>query len=149
MSDDKKNRLKLIGKNQEDLKIISAYLQDSVIIVKDILFLKKNKIFLMILNRYMWEDAEKGVFRKNKRIRCAVKFEEVIKVQSKNINQKNNKKPLEYLAIKSSFMSNNFFKIKIFFSGGGIITITSEVIEVSMNDLGKPWNVNYFPVHKI
>ena len=149
MSDDKKNRLKLIGKNQEDLKTISAYLQDSVIIVKDILFLKKNKIFIMILNRFMWEDAEKGVFRKNKRIRCAVKFEEVIKVQSKNINQKNNKKPLEYLAIKSSFMSNNFFKIKIFFSGGGIITITSEVIEVSMNDLGKPWNVNYFPVHKI
>ena len=149
MSEDKKNRLKLIGKNQEDLKIISAYLQDSVIIVKDILFLKKNKIFLMILNRFMWEDAEKGVFRKNKRIRCAVKFEEVIKVQSKNINQKNNKKPLEYLAIKSSFMSNNFFKIKIFFSGGGTITITSEVIEVSMNDLGKPWNVNYFPVHKI
>ena len=149
MSDDKKNRLKLIGKNQEDLKTISAYLQDSVIIVKDILFLKKNKIFLMILNRFIWEDAEKGVFRKNKRIRCAVKFEEVIKVQSKNINQKNNKKPLEYLAIKSSFMSNNFFKIKIFFSGGGIITITSEVIEVSMNDLGKPWNVNYFPVHKI
>ncbi len=149
MSDDKKNRLKLIGKNQEDLKIISAYLQDSVIIVKDILFLKRNKIFIMILNRFMWEDAEKGVFRKNKRIRCAVKFEEVIKVQSKNINQKNNKKPLEYLAIKSSFMSNNFFKIKIFFSGGGIITITSEVIEVSMNDLGKPWNVNYFPLHKI
>ena len=149
MSDDKKNRLKLIGKNQEDLKIISAYLQDSVIIVKDILFLKKNKIFIMILNRFMWEDAEKGVFRKNKRIRCAVKFEEVIKVQSKNINQKNNKKPLEYLAIKSSFMSNNLFKIKIFFSGGGIITIASEVIEVSMNDLGKPWNVNYFPVHKI
>ena len=149
MSDDKKNRLKLIGKNQEDLKTIAAYLQDSVIIVKDILFLKKNKIFLMILNRFMWEDAEKGVFRKNKRIRCAVKFEVVIKVQSKNINQKNNKKPLEYLAIKSSFMSNNFFKIKIFFSGGGIITITSEVIEVSMNDLGKPWNVNYFPVHKI
>ena len=103
----------------------------------------------MILNRFMWEDAEKGVFRKNKRIRCAVKFEEVIKVQSKNINQKNNKKPLEYLAIKSSLMSNNSFKIKIFFSGGGIITITSEVIEVSMNDLGKPWNVNYFPVHKI
>ena len=149
MSDDKKNRLKLIGKNQEDLKTISAYLQDSVIIMKDILFLKKNKIFIMILNRFMWEDAEKGVFRKNKRIRCAVKFEEVVKVQSKNINQKNNKKPLEYLAIKSSFMSNNFFKIKIFFSGGGIITITSEVIEVSMNDLGKPWNVNYFPVHKI
>ena len=45
MSDDKKNNLKLIGKNEEDLKVISAYLQDSVIIIKDILFLKENRIF--------------------------------------------------------------------------------------------------------
>ena len=95
MSDDEKNNLKLIGKNEEDLKIISAYLQDSVAIVKDIVFLKKNRTFIMILNRFMWEDVEKGVFRQNKRIRCAIKFEEVIKVQSKNINKKNKNKPLE------------------------------------------------------
>ena len=89
MSNDKKNHLKLIGKNEEDLKIISAYLQDSVVIIKDIVFLKKNRTFIMILNRFMWEDVEKGVFRQNKRVRCALKFEEVTKVQSKNINQKN------------------------------------------------------------
>ena len=149
MSDDEKNNLKLIGKNEEDLKIISAYLQDSVAIVKDIVFLKKNRTFIMILNRFMWEDVEKGVFRQNKRIRCAIKFEEVIKVQSKNINQKNKNKPLEYLAIRSSLFIDNIFKIKIFFSGGGVITIISEVIEVTMKDLGKPWNVKYFPAHKI
>ena len=149
MSNDKKNHLKLIGKNEEDLKIISAYLQDSVVIIKDIVFLKKNRTFVMILNRFMWEDVEKGVFRQNKRVRCALKFEEVIQVQSKNINQKNKNKPLEYLAIKSSSIFDNYFKIKIFFSGGGIITIISEVIEVTMNDLGKSWNVKYFPAHKI
>ena len=149
MSNDKKNNLKLIGKNEEDLKIISAYLQDSVVIIKDIVFLKKNKTFIMILNRFMWEDVEKGVFRQNKRVRCALKFEEVTKVQSKNINQKNKNKPLEYLAIKSSLISDNIFKIKIFFSGGGIITIISEVIEVTMSDLGKAWNVKYFPAHKL
>ena len=149
MNNDEKNNLKLIGKNEEDLKIISAYLQDSVVIAKNILFLKKNRTFIMILNRFMWEDAEKGFFRQNKRIRCAIKFEEVIKVESKNINQKNDDKPLEYLAIKSSLISDSLFKIKIFFSGGGIITITSEVIEVLMNDLGKPWNVKYIPLHQI
>ena len=149
MNNDEKNNLQLIGKNEEDLKIISAYLQDSVVITKNILFLKKNRTFIMILNRFMWEDAERGVFRQNKRIRCAIKFEEVIKVRSKNINQKNDDKPLEYLAIKSSLISDSLFKIKIFFSGGGIITITSEVIEVLMNDLGKPWNVKYFPLHQI
>ena len=34
-----KNNLKLIGKNQEDLEVISAYIQDSIVIVKDIVFL--------------------------------------------------------------------------------------------------------------
>ena len=42
----------------------------------------------MQLNRFMWEDVEKGVFRKNKRIRTILKFENVIEVKSKNINQK-------------------------------------------------------------
>ena len=149
MSIGEKNNLKLTGKNEEDLKIISAYLQDSVVIVKDIVFLKKNRIFIMILNRFMWEDFEKGVFNKNRRIRSAIKFEEVLEVHSKNINQKNKNKALEYLAIKCSLVSNNFFKIKIFFSGDSIITLISEVIEVTMNDLGKPWKVKYFPTHRI
>jgi len=78
MSMDERVNLKLLGKNQEDLKIISAYLQDSILIVKDIVFLKQNRIFVMIVNRFMWEDIEKGVFRYNKRIRCAIKFEEVV-----------------------------------------------------------------------
>ena len=149
MSIDKRVNLKLLGKNQEDLKIISAYLQDSILIVKDIVFLKQNRTFVMIVNRFMWEDVEKGVFRQNKRTRCAVKFEEVIKVESKNINQKNENKPLECLAIKCSLIFEEIYKIKIFFAGNSIITIISEVIEVALHDLGKPWNVKHIPIHKI
>ena len=88
MSRNKKINLKLIGKNYNDLKVISAYLQDSVVTIKDIVFLKQNRIFIMLVNRFMWEGVEKGVSRKNKRIRCAVKFEEVFVVKSMNINQK-------------------------------------------------------------
>ena len=39
MSLDESVNLKLLGKNQEDLKVISAYLQDSVLVVKDMVFL--------------------------------------------------------------------------------------------------------------
>ena len=149
MSIDKRVNLKLLGKNQEDLKIISAYLQDSILIVKDIVFLKQNRTFIMIVNRFMWEDIEKGVFRQNKRIRCAVKFEEVIKVESKNINQKNKNKPLECLAIKCSSIFDETYKIKIFFAGNSVITVTLEAIEVALHDLGKPWHVKHIPIHKI
>ena len=55
MSMDERVNLKLLGKNQEDLKIISAYLQDSILIVRDIVFLKQNRTFIMIVNRFMWE----------------------------------------------------------------------------------------------
>ena len=58
----KAKNLKLIARTDEDLKIISAHLQDSIVSTSNIANLKKNKIFLMQLNRFMWEDIEKGVF---------------------------------------------------------------------------------------
>ena len=149
MSEDEKNNLKLIGKNQEDLKVISAYVQDSIVAVKDIVFLRKNRIFIMMVNRFMWEDVEKGLLKQNKRIRCAIKFEGVLKVKSKEINQENKNKFLECLAIKYKEISNNNYKIKIFFSGDNIITLISEAIEVVMHDVGKAWNVKHIPKHKI
>ena len=149
MSKDKKNNLKLIGKNHDDLEVISAYLQDSIVTIRDIVFLKQNRSFIMIVNRFMWEDAEKGIFRQNKRIRCAVRFEEVLTAKSQNINQKRKNKPLECLAIESKFITDEIHEINFFFAGDGIITINSEVIEVVMQDLDKPWNVKHIPTHKI
>ena len=149
MSKNAKNNLKLIGKNQEDLKVISAHFQDSIVAVKDMVFLEQNKIFVMMANRFMWEDIKEGLPGHNKRIRCAIKFEEVLKVKSKKINQKNKNKFLECLAIKCYEILNKDYEIKIFFSGEGIITLISEAVEVVMHDLGKAWNVKHFPKHKI
>ena len=149
MTVDEKIGLKLIGKNKEDLQVISAYIQDSVTTVKDIVYLKKNRSFVMIVSRFMWEDIERGVFRENKRIRCAIKFEDVLKVKSKSINQKNKNKILECLAIKCSSSFDGIYNIKIYFSGGGTITMISDVIDIVLDDLGKPWNVKHVPIHKI
>ena len=144
-----KNSLKLVGKNLEDIKVISAYLQDSIVKLKNIAFLKKNRIFAMILHRCMWEDVEKGLFRKNKRIKCVVKFEEVIKVKSQNINQKNKNRSLELLAIKYTKSIDEDCYIKVFFSGGSLITIIAENIDIVLNDFGKSWNTKHTPKHKI
>ena len=149
MSEVEKGNLKLIVRNREDLKVISAYSQDSIVAVKDITFLKKNRIFVMIINRFMWEDIERGINRQSKRIRCALKFEGILKVKSKKINQKNKKKRLECLAIECNEILNKNCEIIFFFAGGGMITLISESIEAVMHDLGKPWNVRHTPKHKI
>ena len=83
MTNENISKLKLFAQDIQDLHVFSAYLQDSVIIANDIKFLPKTKKLICAFNRFMWEDAEKGIFRKNKRIRSALIFNNVLKVKSK------------------------------------------------------------------
>ena len=140
--------LKLIAKTEEDLRVVSAHLQDSIVNIADIANLKKNKIFLMQLNRFMWEDVEKGVFRKNKRIRTVLKFDNVMQVVSKNINQLKKDKFLDFLAIETNITPDNNYEMKIIFAGDSIIRIISEVIEVTLDDQGEAWDTKNKPKHK-
>ena len=140
--------LKLIANSNEDLRVISAHLQDAIVSATDIVNLKKNRIFLIQLNRFMWEDVEKGVFRKNKRIRTVLKFDNVVGVTSKNINQDNNNRFLDFLALESTTMPDKSYEINLIFSGDAIIKVRSEVIEVTLDDQGNPWESKTKPKHK-
>ena len=142
------NRLKLIGRNTEDLKTISAYCQDSIIKIKDLVYLKKNKIFIMMLSRFMWEDIEKGVFRNYKRIKSVLKFNFIESVLAKNINQQQKNRNLELLAIKNNNNQNNLYDINLIFSGNSIILLKSEEIDVILDDQEYFWEVKHFPKHK-
>ena len=145
----KAKNLKLIGRTQEDLKIVSAHLQDSIASIGDIANLKKNKIVLMQLSRFMWEDVERGVFRKNKRIRTILKLDNVLEVYSKNINQSKKNKFLDFLAIESRIMPDNNYEMKIIFAGNSIMRIISEMIEVTLDDQGEAWDTKNKPSHKV
>ena len=145
----KVKNLKLIARTEEDLRVVSAHLQDSIVNIADIANLQKNKIFLMQLNRFMWEDVEKGVFRKNKRIRTILKFENVLNVLSKNVNQSKKDKFLDFLAIETNKMPDNNYEMKIIFAGDSVIRIITEVIEVTLDDQGKAWDTKNKPKHQV
>ena len=140
--------LKLIARTVDDLRVVSAHLQDSIASISDIANLKKNKIFLMQLNRFMWEDVEKGVFRKNKRIRTVLKFENVLRVTSKNINQKKKERFLDVLAIETMKMPDKNYEMNLIFSGDIIIKLVAEAIEVTLDDQGTSWESKNKPRHK-
>ena len=143
----KAQNLKLIAKTEEDLKVLSAHLQDSIVKTSDIAMLEKNRIFLMQLNRFMWEDVEKGVFRKNKRIRTILKFENVIKATSKNVNQKKNDRFLDFLAIETIKMPDKNYEMNLIFSGDIVIKLLIEAVEVTLDDQGIPWESKNKPKH--
>ena len=143
----KVKNLKLLAISEEDLKVIAAHLQDAIVSIQDIANLKKNRIFLIQLNRFMWEDIEKGVFRKNKRISTILKFDNVISVLSKNVNSKVDKKFLDFLTIESNLLSDKSYEIKLIFSGDAAIKIKTEVIDVTLDDQGSPWESKTQPKH--
>ncbi len=139
----------MIARTLEDIGVVSAYLQDSIANISEIANLEKNKIFLLQLNRFMWEDVENGVFRKNKRIRTILKFENVIKVYSKNINQSKKDKFLDFLTIETNRMPDNNYEMKLVFAGDSIIRVITEVIEVTLDDQGEAWDTKNTPKHKV
>jgi hypothetical protein len=143
----KVTNLKLLATSNKDLRVIAAHLQDSIVSTNDIINLKKNRIFLIQLNRFMWEDVEKGVFRKNKRIRTVLKFENVTSILSKNINIKNDKYFLDFLTIECTLLIDKSYEIKLIFSGDAIIKINVEVIDVTLDDQGFSWESKTEPKH--
>ena len=90
----------------------------------------------------------KKVYRKNKRIRTILKFENVLEAHSKNINQSKKDKFMDFLAIESKKMPDNNYKMKIIFAGNAMIKLVSEVIEVTLDDQGEAWDTKNKPNHK-
>ena len=118
---------KIIAQSAEDLQIISACCSESIIKISDIKFLKKNKIFLISLNRIAKEDNH------TKRINSIIRFEYVHSSRSKNINQINQNLEMELISI-DLFKKEKNYEITLLFSNNRIITLAVETIEVILED---------------
>ena len=145
---DNQGYLKLKADDKNDLKVFAAYLQDSITVPQDIKYLEKNKTFICVFNRFMWEDAEKGIFRDNKRIRSALKIDEVRSVKSKNLNP-DEKKPLEFLTININQDNKENININLLFSGNMTISVNVEAINATLEDFSDSWKTKTKPFHKI
>ena len=145
---DNQGYLKLKADDKNDLKVFAAYLQDSITVPQDIKYLEKNKTFICVFNRFMWEDAEKGIFRDNKRIRSALKIDEVRSVKSKNLNP-DEKKPLEFLTVNIEQDDKENININLLFSGNMTISVNVEAINATLEDFSNSWKTKTKPFHKI
>ena len=119
---------KIIAQSIEDLQIISACCSESRVKISEIKYLPSNKIFLLSLLR-----TDKENESNKKSINSIIKFEFIDSSKSININQSDPKMILELLAIDIFKIEKNF-EITLLFSKNRFITLTSEVIEVTLED---------------
>ena len=125
---DKKFLKKIIAQSPEDLQIISACCSEAKVSTSEIKYLPSNKIFLLSILRFDKENEN----NKNS-INSIIKFEFIESSKSKNIDQNNPNISLELLAI-DIFKRNHNFEITLLFSKNRFITLTTEVIEVTLED---------------
>ena len=119
---------KIIAQSPEDLNVISACCSEGRVNIKDVKYLASNKIFLMSILRLSKEEENK-----NQQINSIIKFEFINSSKSKNIDQKNPNLSLELLTI-DIFKKEQNFEIIMLFSKNRIITLSAEVIEVTLED---------------
>ena len=118
---------KVIAQSPDDLQIISAICAESKVKISDIKYLPSTKIFLLSVLR---KDKERD---NEKPINSIVKFEFIECSKSKNIDQSNPDLTLELLAI-DVFKKIENFEIILLFSKNRIITLSTEVIDVTLED---------------
>ena len=119
---------KIIARSAEDLQIISACCSEGKVIINDIKYLKKNKIFLIYINR-----IAKEIENSSNKLNSIIRFEYIQASKSKNIDQKKQNQDLELISI-DIFKKNNIFEIILLFMDNKIITLTAEIIEVTLED---------------
>tara|TARA_B100001121_G_C18377553_1_gene474656 strand:+ start:114 stop:515 length:402 start_codon:yes stop_codon:yes gene_type:complete len=132
---EKKYLAQIIATDHEGLQLISACLSGAKSNVANIKYLPSNKVFLLSIERNKIETGQP-----DKKINSICRFDFVDKVKSKNINQKNDKLSLELIAI--NFMKNkNDFEINIIFNNNAHIALTTETIEVRLEDQSEIKNI--------
>ena len=143
----KMEELKLIALDAEDLRILSCHLQDAVIRVGDMAYLKEGMRFAAIANRFDWEGAVKSKDDEFQRRRTGLRFERVKSVQVQGIDLKKKDLVLVLLAVAFEPGDEPEGTLILHFAGGGAIRLGVECIEAELRDLGAVWRTQHKPEH--
>ena len=125
---DKKYLAQIIATDNEGLQMISACTAGAKVKVADIKYLASNKVFLLSIERTKIETDQE-----DKKIDSVCRFDCVDKVKSKNIDQKNDDLALNLIAI--DYLKNkDDYEINLIFDNNAYIALTTETIEVRLED---------------
>jgi len=138
--------LKLAALDAEDLSIISAHMQDAVLVAGDLSYLKKTRKFALVANRFVWEHGAKA--EHFERRRTGLHFDRVNKVAIQNIHRDDREAVLSLLSIGFDEADAPSGTIVLTFSGGGTIRLDVECIEAQLSDLGPAWATEHLPRHE-
>ncbi|HUG62138.1 MAG TPA: DUF2948 family protein [Methylomirabilota bacterium] len=140
--------LKLAALDAEDLQVIAAYVQDSVLTVGDIDWRPREKRLVLAINRFAWEKADRAD-KGFERHRALLHFARVEAVRSARIRRDAPDAVLSLLTVRFEASDAPAGRVYLDFSGGGSLCADVECIEASLADLGVAWATGNRPAHEL
>jgi Protein of unknown function (DUF2948) len=145
--------LKLVALDKDDIEVVSAHVQDSLVKIADIFWQPREHRFVMALKRFDWMNAvdangiTAGAAPGYRRCRTALRFDRVISCKCRDLDRTNKAAMLNLLAVEFAENDPPAGTITLTFSGGGAIRLEVECLEAELVDLGEIFAAVACPDH--
>ena len=136
--------LRLTALDTEDLAIISAQMQDAVLLAGDMSYDRKRKQFVLLANRFAWDDPDTP-----QRRRTGLHFDRVLAVRTLHMSHLEKDEVLSLLSVTFAELDAPSGEVLLSFAEGATIRLTVECLECRMSDLGPAWAAIAVPHHDI
>jgi hypothetical protein len=144
MSPAMSDKLKLTALDADDLSVISASVQDSLVAVRDCAYFKDEKRFVLLLNRFRWE-ADPTIESAHSRTHSALVFNEVTAVRRHDIPMNEPDRMLELLALAQE----GAHSVTLRFAADRAIRLEIGRLACHLGDVGEPWTTPWKPAHPV
>ena len=133
--------LNLIARDGDDLRVISALVQDAVLPVTEMTWDRKARRFAVLLNRFRWEDraAAEAAKRPVERVRSLLVVEDVLAVKTQGIDRRDRDTVLSLLSLAWEAGADGTGRLVLTLAGDGAVAVEVEALEVGLRDVTRPY----------
>ncbi|MEE9387587.1 MAG: DUF2948 family protein [Paracoccaceae bacterium] len=133
--------LRLRALDSDDLKIMSALVQDAIFPMAEMTWDSKKRRFALLLNRFRWEDLNPNLKRRRdyERVQSVLNIEDVISVSSQGLDRSETDMVLSVLSLTFEQGDDGMGRLEITLAGDGAIGIDVEALDVVLQDVTRPY----------
>jgi hypothetical protein len=133
--------LRLLAQSVEDLSVLSALVQDAVLQSSDLVYDRRRRRLVALVNRFRWEDLPDAarVGRPVERVRAVLVVEDVLAARLSGVNPRRKDEVLSLLALAFEPGSEGAGRLVLTFAGDGAIALDIEALDLRLEDVTKPY----------
>lgn len=138
--------LRLRAETAEDLAIIAAALQDALGTLADVAWMPRRRRFAMVLNRFRWEETPRGTG--GERVRTGLHVDSVMAVRGLGVDPAARERVISLLDIVWEPGVDGAGHLRLLLAGRGEIALEVEALDLSLQDISRPWPTANRPEHE-